>query len=58
MPPTVHTILTDSASVITHSLLPIGQLSEEVAEASKKNFTTTEKAYCKNYLEKNEMKMF
>lgn len=38
MSPTVHKILIHSASVISHALLPIGQLSEEAAEARNKHF--------------------
>lgn len=38
MSPTVHKILVHGATVIAHSLLPIGQLSEEAAEARNKHF--------------------
>lgn len=35
---TVHKILTHSACVITHTLLPIGQLSEKAEEGRNKHF--------------------
>lgn len=38
MSPTVHKVLTHGAQVISHAILPIGQLSEEAAEARNKNF--------------------
>lgn len=38
MSPTMHTILMHGTAVITHALLPIGQLSEEAAEARNKHF--------------------
>ena len=38
MSPTVHKILIHGAQVIRHAILPIGQLTEEAAEARNKNF--------------------
>lgn len=38
MSPTLHKILIHGAEVIKHALLPIGQLSEEAAEARNKHF--------------------
>lgn len=38
MSPTVHKILIHLATVISHALVPIGQLSEEAAEARNKHF--------------------
>ena len=38
MTPTMHKILIHGAIVIENALLPIGQLSEEAAEASNKYF--------------------
>lgn len=38
MSPTVHKILIHGAVVISHCILPIGQLSEEAAEARNKHF--------------------
>lgn len=38
MSPTVHKILMHGATVISYSILPIGQLSEEAAEARNKHF--------------------
>lgn len=38
MTPTLHKILMHGAEVINHALLPIGQLSEEAAEARNKHF--------------------
>lgn len=38
MTPTMHNILTDGATIVEHAILPIGQLSEEAAEARNKHF--------------------
>lgn len=38
MSPTIHKILIHGAQIIRNALLPIGQLSEEAAEARNKNF--------------------
>lgn len=38
MPPTVHKILLHGAAVIESAILPVGQLSEEAAEARNKHF--------------------
>lgn len=38
MSPTLHKILMHGSTVISHSILPIGQLSEEAAEARNKHF--------------------
>ena len=38
MSPTLHKILMHGATVISHSILPIGQLSEEASEARNKHF--------------------
>lgn len=38
MSPTMHKILRHGATVIDHAILPIGQLSEEAAEARNKHF--------------------
>lgn len=38
MPPTLHKSLIHGAKIIDHCILPIGQLSEEVQEASNKYF--------------------
>lgn len=38
MTPTVHKVLMHGAQVISHAILPIGQLSEEAAEARNKHF--------------------
>lgn len=38
MSPTIHKILIHGGEVIAHALLPIGQLSEEAAEARNKHF--------------------
>lgn len=40
MTPTTHKILVHGATIIKHALLPIGQLSEEAAEARNKHFRT------------------
>lgn len=38
MSPTVHKVLMHGGSIIAHAILPIGQLSEEAAEARNKHF--------------------
>lgn len=38
MPPTVHKILIHGAEIISHAILPIGQLGEEAQEAKNKDF--------------------
>ena len=38
MSPTFHKVLIHGAQVIRHAIVPIGQLSEEAAEARNKNF--------------------
>jgi len=38
MSPTMHKVLMHGAEVVTHAILPIGQLSEEAAEARNKHF--------------------
>ena len=38
MSPTMHKVLIHGAEVITHAILPIGQLSEEAAETRNKHF--------------------
>lgn len=38
MTPTIHKILTHGTTIIEHAILPIGQLSEEAAEARNKHF--------------------
>lgn len=38
MTPTMHKILVHAPTIIRHALLPIGQLSEEAAEARNKHF--------------------
>jgi hypothetical protein len=38
MSPTIHKILMHGTTVISHALIPIGQLSEEAAEARNKHF--------------------
>ena len=38
MPPSVHKILIHGAEIITHAVLPIGQLGEEAQEAKNKDF--------------------
>jgi len=48
MSPTMHKILIHGAVVIKNALLPIGQLSEEAAEARNKHF----KSYRQNFARK------
>ncbi|CAH1994580.1 unnamed protein product [Acanthoscelides obtectus] len=38
MTPTLHKILVHGSTVIKHAILPIGQLSEEAAEARNKHY--------------------
>lgn len=49
MPPSVHKILIHGPSVIKESILPVGQLSEEVLEASHK--------VCKKFRQRHARKM-
>lgn len=49
MSPTVHKILVHSASVISHALLPIGQLSEEAAEARNKHFRLYRESFSRKF---------
>lgn len=48
MTPTMHKILMHGATIIEKALLPIGQLSEEAAEARNKHF----RAYRQNFARK------
>ncbi|KAK9688610.1 hypothetical protein QE152_g35188 [Popillia japonica] len=48
MTPTMHKILTHGATIIENALLPIGQLSEEAAEARNKHF----RVYRENFARK------
>lgn len=48
MTPTLHKVLVHGASIIKNALLPIGQLSEEAAEARNKHF----KLYRQNFARK------
>lgn len=52
MSPTVHKILIHSASVIDHALLPIGQLSEEAAEARNKHFRQFRESFTRKFSRK------
>lgn len=46
--PTLHKILVHGSETIKNALLPIGQLSEEAAEARNKHF----RMYCRDYARK------
>lgn len=48
MTPTLHKILVHSSTIIKYALLPIGQLSEEAAEARNKHY----RSYRQNYARK------
>ncbi|CAH0561742.1 unnamed protein product [Brassicogethes aeneus] len=48
MTPTLHKILVHGATVIKYAIVPIGQMSEEAAEARNKNF----RLYRQNYSRK------
>lgn len=48
MTPTLHKILVHGTTVIKHAILPIGQLSEEAAEARNKHY----RSYRQNYARK------
>lgn len=49
MSPTVHKILTHAPSIISHALLPIGQLSEEAAEARNKHFRQYRESFSRKF---------
>lgn len=48
MTPTLHKVLVHGTTIIKHALLPIGQLSEEAAEARNKHF----RSYRQNFARK------
>lgn len=60
MTPTMHKILIHGAIIIKNALLPIGQLSEEAAEARNKHFISgyTAKTSLENFLEKTATETF
>lgn len=49
MTPTMHKILRHGATIIDHAILPIGQLSEEAAEARNKHFRTYRQNYARKF---------
>lgn len=49
MTPTMHKILIHGAVIIKNALLPIGQLSEEAAEARNKHFRTYRQDYSRKF---------
>ena len=49
MSPTMHKVLMHGAEVITHAILPIGQLSEEAAEARNKHFRHYNQNFSRKY---------
>lgn len=49
MSPTMHKVLVHGATVIKHAILPIGQLSEEAAEARNKHFRLYRSKYSRKY---------
>lgn len=52
MTPTLHKILSHGATVIEHALLPIGQLSEEAAEARNKHFRMYRQKFSRKFSRK------
>lgn len=51
MSPTIHKVLMHGAEVISHAILPIGQLSEEAAEARNKHFRIYRLNFALNVIE-------
>lgn len=49
MSPTVHKILIHAPNIISHALLPIGQLSEEAAEARNKHFRQYRESFARKF---------
>ncbi|CAH2088703.1 unnamed protein product [Euphydryas editha] len=49
MTSTMHKILVHGAEIISHALLPIGQLSEEAAEAQNKHFRTYRQGFARKF---------
>lgn len=49
MTPTVHKILMHAPTIIEHALVPIGQLSEEAAEARNKHFRLFRQNYARKF---------
>lgn len=49
MTPTMHKVLRHGATIIDHAILPIGQLSEEAAEARNKHFRTYRQNYARKF---------
>lgn len=49
MTPTLHKILIHGSTIIKHALLPIGQLSEEAAEARNKHFRSYRLHYTRKF---------
>lgn len=53
MTPTMHKILTHGAAIIQNALLPIGQLSEEAAEARNKHFRVYRENFARKFSREN-----
>lgn len=53
MTPTLHKILVHGAAVIQHAILPIGQLSEEAAEARNQHYRTFRLQYARKFTRKS-----
>lgn len=49
MTPTLHKILVHGSTIIEHALVPIGQLSEEAAEARNKHFRQYRQDYARKF---------
>lgn len=51
-PTIIHKVLIHEAQVIRHAIVPIGQLSEEAAEARIKSLGSIGLTFLENFLEK------
>lgn len=49
MTPTMHKVLRHGTTIIDHAILPIGQLTEEAAEARNKHFRTYRQNYARKF---------
>lgn len=49
MPPTIHKVLLHGGKIMQHFLLPIGQYSEEAAEARNKDFKRFREFHTRKY---------
>ena len=53
MTPTLHKVLVHGPDIVENALLPIGQLSEEAAEARNKHFREYRLSYARKFSRKD-----